>query len=302
MKTSVIIPSYNHERFINKCLDSILLNCNPGLELLICDDCSEDSTPSLIDKWLNKSGSAFERVVFIKHKKNYGVTKTLNELIHECRGDLISPLASDDYYLREALTSRQNALYHNSQWLGAFSDGVAVDLSDEIYTKSILKTSQIKTESLDNMQIKTTVISKWAEPMNLQFWRKTAFKAHGGDFEFDENVFCEDLDFALWAVSRNSFGYLDHKTVAYRCRTWPQSSPEISHIALRGKLLDMAYVYGKSARLFQKPYREFLSKKSEYHLAAACENYSAVGALEKYLIQGVDPSLFHKIKYMLSRL
>jgi glycosyltransferase involved in cell wall biosynthesis len=242
------------------------------MELLICDDCSSDNTVPLIDKWLKKSGNAFERVVFIKHNKNHGVTESLNELISECGGDLISPLASDDYYLDGAIALRGKALSNNSNLLGAFSDGIAVGLNGENYSDSILKSSGINPDSLSAKKILNTIILHWCEPMNLQFWKRSAFKIHGGEFEFDGSVFCEDLDFATWALSKKAFVFLNHKCVAYRCRTWPQSNQEISQYSQRKKLLDMAYLYGKSAKLFTDNPKDLLEKKAEFYLALACQN------------------------------
>jgi len=242
------------------------------MELLICDDCSSDSTPLIIDEWLGRSGNIFDRVIFIKHKKNHGVTETLNELISECRGELISPIASDDYYLEGAIALRRKAQRNNPKWLGAFSDGIAVGGDDKIFSNSLLLSSGICPDSLDSANIQKTVICKWAEPMNLQFWRRGAFKTHGGDFEFDGNVFCEDLQFALWALSENAFGFVNNQCVAYRCRTWPQSAPDHSRTYIRGKCADMSICYRNASRVFSQPFKKYMEWKAAFYMGCAVED------------------------------
>jgi len=272
MKTSVIVTCYNHEKLVIQALDSVLNNRIEKNELIICDDASSDESVAVVDRWLHTYRSAFERVVFIKNKSNYGVTNSLNELISECRGELISPLASDDYYLEGAIRARRSALCSNPQWLGAFSDGIAVGLNGESYTHSILNASGIENHSLNPQNISNTVLQKWVEPMNLQFWRRGAFKAHGGEFEFDGSIFCEDLNFALWALSKNGFGYLNHKCYAYRYRTWPQSSPNQSPTFIRGKYADMSICFERASRLYKGREYDYMKNKSLFLMAYSVEN------------------------------
>jgi glycosyltransferase involved in cell wall biosynthesis len=283
MKTSVIVTCYNQEKYIAQCLDSIVFNLIPDLELIICDDCSTDSSVQIISKWIKNHTHQFERISFIQHQKNCGVTLSLNELISECRGDLISPLAGDDYYLNGAIKARRDALAFNPKWLGAFNDGLAFGNNGEIFSHSLSMTSNIDIRACINEKVKEEVISKWSPPMNLQFWRKTAFKVHGGEFEFNKELFAEDLDFALWAISDNAFGYLNKICYAYRYRTWPQTLDGDMHL----KWLQMAYLFGKYSNKHNRDLKECMLSRADYYYSLSIDNTERVGKSYNKFIESI---------------
>jgi len=95
---SVIVPAYNHEKFVITCLDSIYRQTYRNIELIIIDDGSKDNTAKVIEKFLETHSDRFARVEF-RSRPNRGVSATLNELISLCRGEWIFPLSSDDAYL-----------------------------------------------------------------------------------------------------------------------------------------------------------------------------------------------------------
>ena len=247
MKASVIVTCYNHENYVKQSLDSILTNIIPGLELIICDDCSNDNSAEIVQQWLNINGARFDNTLFIKHPRNHGVAASLNELISLSRGDVISPLASDDYYLPNTLSKRIDFFRRYKKIMGAYSDGIAVGLENEVFSRSIIKSSKLKKLNYKDLGFKEQILYEWSEPMNLQCWRRDAFKIHGGDFTFDD-VYCEDLNFALWALSENAFGYIDSQCYAYRYRTWPPTTPG----DLKPKWAQMAYIYNKFAYKFEE--------------------------------------------------
>jgi glycosyltransferase involved in cell wall biosynthesis len=291
MNLSVIVTSFNHGIYVEKCLNSILENRIPATELIICDDASTDNSADLISKWVIKNYREFQNIYFYSNQKNIGTSATVNQLISQCNGNIICGIASDDLVAPDGLSAKVDYLMRNNNLAGAFSDGSAIDLQENLYSESLLLSSGIDKESLDSKNIRNTALTNWTEPMNLQFWRRSAFKVHGGEFEFTSDVGCEDLQFALWAISRNAFGFLDRKCVAYRCRSWPQTAPNTSKATLRKRLLDMAIIYGRSAELFENPIKRYLVKKAEYHLAVVCENYGYATALDKTLKKGINQNL-----------
>ena len=61
MKVSVLIPSFNHENYIEKCVDSILNQTHKDLELIISDDNSNDKTIKKIKKYSDKRIKLFQQ-------------------------------------------------------------------------------------------------------------------------------------------------------------------------------------------------------------------------------------------------
>jgi glycosyltransferase involved in cell wall biosynthesis len=97
---SVVVPTYNHERFVTNCLRSVADQDYRRIELIVIDDASTDATAARCQKFLGtRSAKArFERIVFRRHERNQGAHIVLNEGIEAAQGRYITFLNSDDYY------------------------------------------------------------------------------------------------------------------------------------------------------------------------------------------------------------
>lgn len=89
---SVIIPVYNCEKYLSECVESVLAQIYPNLEILIIDDCSEDSSLQIAKAYAQKYGS----ISLIEEDKNYGVSHTRNIGIDKARGEFLLFLDADD--------------------------------------------------------------------------------------------------------------------------------------------------------------------------------------------------------------
>lgn len=91
---SVILPVYNHERFVGEALDSVFQQSYPHLALVVVDDGSEDRSPALVEKKLEKSPHPYQ---FLR-QDNQGAHAAINAAIERAEGDYIAILNSDDVY------------------------------------------------------------------------------------------------------------------------------------------------------------------------------------------------------------
>lgn len=89
---SVIIPVYNAEKYIKRCLDSVLAQSYRNFEVLLIDDGSTDNSGRICDEYRFRDNRI--RVI---HNKNCGVAATRNVGIREAQGDYIAFVDSDDY-------------------------------------------------------------------------------------------------------------------------------------------------------------------------------------------------------------
>lgn len=98
-KVSVIVPSYNHERYLTQAIESILRQTFSDFELIVIDDFSEDGSAKIISEYAKKD----DRIRCLFHKSNQGIARTLNEGMPMSRGEYIAYTSSDDIWEKERL-------------------------------------------------------------------------------------------------------------------------------------------------------------------------------------------------------
>jgi glycosyltransferase involved in cell wall biosynthesis len=103
---SVLIASYNYERFLPEAIESVLAQTYAYYELIICDDGSRDSSPEIIQKYADANPDRV-RVVF---KDNGGVADALNYAYKASSGSIICLLDADDLFLEQKLESVVDAV------------------------------------------------------------------------------------------------------------------------------------------------------------------------------------------------
>ena len=89
---SVVVPIYNVEEYLDKCVDSIVNQTYKNLEIILVDDGSPDNSPKKCDEWAKKD----KRIKAI-HKENGGLSDARNAAIDIAKGEYITFIDSDDY-------------------------------------------------------------------------------------------------------------------------------------------------------------------------------------------------------------
>ena len=91
-KISIIIPVYKVEKYLDKCIESVVNQTYSNLEIILVDDGSPDNCPKICENWQKKD----KRIVVI-HKQNGGLSDARNFGLDKATGDFIMFLDSDDY-------------------------------------------------------------------------------------------------------------------------------------------------------------------------------------------------------------
>lgn len=103
---SIILPVYNTEKYLERCINSIVNQSYNDLEIIIIDDGSTDGSARICDEWREKDSR-----IKVIHKQNEGVSVARNTGLEISKGDFIFFIDSDDYinnnYLLEKLMSVQ---------------------------------------------------------------------------------------------------------------------------------------------------------------------------------------------------
>jgi len=129
---SVLIDTYNHERFIEKAIASVLEQDFPAAEreILVVDDGSTDSTPEIVRR--------FEPHVRLLRKTNGGQASAFNAGIPECQGEVVAFLDGDDWWARDKLTKVVEAMRANPT-VGIVGNGIVIVGRDQSEQFDVLR-------------------------------------------------------------------------------------------------------------------------------------------------------------------
>ena len=93
VKVSVIVPVYNTEKYLRRCLDSLVNQTLDEIEIIVINDCSTDNSKEIIKEYKNK----YKNIVLIDNKVNKGIGYNRNMGIKKAKGKYISFVDSDDW-------------------------------------------------------------------------------------------------------------------------------------------------------------------------------------------------------------
>ncbi|MBK8783850.1 MAG: glycosyltransferase [Anaerolineales bacterium] len=125
---SVIIPSYNHEKYIGECIQSVLNQTYQDFEIVITDDGSQDKTVANIRQFNDP------RIKLLIHNKNKGTSVASNTCINSSSGKFVALLGSDDAWMPEKLEKQVEFLEQNLNVGVVFSREITInENSNRVY-------------------------------------------------------------------------------------------------------------------------------------------------------------------------
>ena len=127
---SVVIPSYNHEKFIKSTINSIIEQTYSNIELIVIDDGSTDNTYKVLSSCRSDCINRFTRVYFAK-QEHMGTALTLNHLVENVQGEYILFIASDDLLKPNAIETFIDFLEHNQEYGLVVGNNEIIDSNGE---------------------------------------------------------------------------------------------------------------------------------------------------------------------------
>jgi len=226
---SILIPSYNHELFIKRCLDSVLEDDYLNKEIIIIDDGSTDSSDELISKWIIENRTLI-RVTYLR-ERNKGLCATLNQLISKSTSKYVLILASDDELFGNTLTERVALLEKeepNSKYV-LVSDAYVVNDQSEIVMQSSMSdyNKGDKKKYLTDEGILEEVILNPSISGAVLLLNRKIYELVG---PYPEDLSAEDWYFYQRAAGLNSILFYNKKVSLYRIHGSNSSGEHTSNV------------------------------------------------------------------------
>lgn len=252
---SFLVPSFNHQDYIEYCLDSILNDPYTNKELVIIDDGSNDKSVKLIKSWIAKNKNLIN-VNFIA-RKNKGLSATLNELIKKSNGKYYRLIASDDAVIYKSTSVMVDHFKLNSNATCLFGDCRVIDSkSNCVYESSLKDLYKVNINNyLNKDKISQEIILNWSVSGPASMIKKSDLKSVG---LYDESLNVEDWDMYLRLLSFNKLYFINSKVSEYRIHSANSSRSNNKHKRI-SNLLDMHKAANKNFSLFDKKRKKYLN-------------------------------------------
>lgn len=187
-KYSIIVPVYNVEKYIDRCLDSIVNQTLDDYEVIIINDGSTDSSKNKISKYLsNEKFKYYEQ-------KNMGISITRNKGIDLANGSYILFLDSDDYLFYRALEIIDESLEGNLDILKFQYKRVYIDKEEEVNDNFEVVDSG-KNILLRLINNQCDFETPWMYVYNAKFFKEN-------NFRYEENICHEDFALTPYILSK----------------------------------------------------------------------------------------------------
>lgn len=235
-KVTIIIPVYNSEKYIGRCLDSVISQSYTDFKILVVNDGSKDNSQQIINEYKSKYP---EKIILIE-QENKGVAVTRNESIKKAMGKYIMFIDNDDFidkdYIKTYISTIEKGDY----------DAVIGGYRRPDENGKIVRTLPLKE-------------SEWAKFMIMTPWAKIFKKQYliDNDIEFLKNNIGEDIYFNLKAMLLSK----KIKVIEYIGYNWLFNTTSVSNTKQKNiqnlqvyELLNSCYDMLKEEKLLDKNY------------------------------------------------
>ena len=193
-KVSVIVPIYKVEKYLNKCIDSIINQTYTNLEIILVDDGSPDNSPKICDEYAKKDNR-----IKVIHKQNNGVSSARNVGLDISTGDYIMFIDGDDYIELNMIECMLKNMFDNDV------DIVVCNINYVYKDKEFIKYDE-SDRILNNYDAMKEFIRDGI--VQAVVWNKLYKKSIIKDMKFIINKIHEDEIFSYEAISKaNSIYY-----------------------------------------------------------------------------------------------
>lgn len=324
---SVIVPIYNVEKYLNRCIESIVNQTYRNLEIILVDDGSSDNCPRMCDEWARKD----ERIKVI-HKENGGLSDARNAGMRIATGFYISFVDSDDYIEAEMMLNLIHAIISNNCDIASCRINMVFDskppqpLTPEIQTRIFHNSVEAMEGLISGLYLVQTVVNKLYKRATIanvsfpigklhedEYWSWKAIASAQSIVCINEllyNYYSREGSIMQGGSSFNPMLVLEAK--AERQRYIELNMPDLKNIARVNLLYSCLFQAQRSKELLpKKKYRQYynaikgiakqccpddeyvksLSLKKKIRILSICHFFGCVCVVQNYLGIGKESNI-----------
>lgn len=229
---SVVVGVYNHEQYVEECLDSIVGTSYPNLQILVFDDASTDKSDIIIRNWIGQHPEV--NVAYCHHNKNVGLTRSLNGAVRASVGSYFCYISGDDAMLPHGISARVEYLVRDPHKLAVFADCHVVDENGKMIFESAIEglfgyVGMRKKYLHVDALMPYNIVFTWAVPGPAFMCRKELFNIIG---LYDESLMLEDWDMYMRIAFAGRLGFCDAYVAQHRVH-----AKSVTSLHIRSKIL-----------------------------------------------------------------
>lgn len=185
-KISIIVPVYKVEKYLDRCIESIVNQTYKSLEIILVDDGSPDNCPKMCDEWAKKDGR-----IKVIHKENGGVANARNYALKRATGDYIGFVDGDDYIEFDLFETLINNALENECDISICGYQINNEGNPSSNVRKTTKTDALRQIAAGDYKYGV-------------LWNKLYKKSVIENLEMPNFVCCEDLVFNYYAFKNSS--------------------------------------------------------------------------------------------------
>lgn len=238
---SICLLTYQHAKYIADCMEGVLSQTYPSIELIVLDDASVDDTAKIINSFENELKKRNFKFHFIRHKMNRGnIPANLNEMLMQSHGKYIKMLSGDDILLKDCVFSLVKFLEGRNCSI-AYSNAYLINdeykYGEWFGREKLLKNHhEIRKDCLFKKLLKENCIPSPTAMIQRNIYEKYGF--------YDESIGYEDYELWLRLAGKEEFAYLDQCLYLYR-----KSETGLSNCNSNSKFI---FMYNQTVKTLKK--------------------------------------------------
>ena len=276
---SIIVPVYKAEKFLHRCVDSILSQTYRNLEIILIDDGSPDRSGEICDEY-----AVQDNRIRVIHKENGGVSSARNVALDVCTGEYIAFVDSDDYIFPEMYEKMLSTLWEHDvdicicQWQYEYSDGHRVSAMTRVNPGIFGSMTSLEFArflfmgSYEN----GVVVSPWNKLYKRDVFRTTRFE---GKYQEDDALHTKLLShkFPVYVMREQYYVYVENHHSLSNQAFRAESLRILDIMAERAKLFaEDPFIVREAMRTYCNLYIEYYFKaKDASILMPNCQKFCA---------------------------